>query len=384
MSFDRRGPRRSVVRGRRALGVRLFGAPALLCSLLTGCALAPQRDQPNAVCADPAFERELVDLIRAGIATKEPNTARILTRGRDTLFDGSYDWHSCVIGHWVLSVSARVRGDDELATWLDERLTVAALEHESTLLLEPDPFARITWPYDEAWFCLLLAELDRRADDERWHALRRRHEAHLVAALAVLPFPDHVTPVEDPRERAAGEPARTRTLDGPFCGFYRSWSWAWLALAWCEPLDSDVRAEHRALWRERVVPHLDAIAAIERGHGYDFLWVPALADLAARTPAARGAPPPPPYRLPDTGPLPDAVVVATVHVLGVHLTRAWPLADAHRRGDRAGRRAYEEVVGALVRRRDLWAEAADGGFDAATHWLPQYLFVGEWLAAGRP
>lgn len=372
----------------------LLGATLVLTATL-GCATngtdraTTAAEEPvtiDRVCEDPELEAEIVALVREGIDVKEPNMAFMVARDRPTSFDGSYDWHSCVIGHWVLSVSARVRGDVELATWLDETLTIDVLEHEASLLLDPDPFRRQTWPYDQAWYCLLLAERSRGApDDARLLELRRTLESHLVDALAVLPFPDSFTYNRDPRTLREGREPRERELPGPFCGFYRSWLWAWLALAWCEPVDAEVAARHAALWEERVTPHLDTIAALEEGHGYDFLWVPALGALGARAMGTQE----PAYALPhpplEPPPLPDAVVVATVHVLGAHLSRAWPLAaEAAADGSADARAAYEAARDALLERRDLWAESEDGGFDASTHWLPQYLFIGEWLAAGQP
>jgi hypothetical protein len=333
---------------------------------LAGCA------GPRAVSADPAFEAELVALMRAGIETKEPNTSQHLTRGRPTAFDGSYDWHSCVIAHFALSVSARVRGDGELAAWLEPRLAADVLAAEAALIVEPDPFARVTWPYDEAWFCLLLAE---RSPDGSGPIgdLRRAHERRLVEALEVLPFPDPFTYRSDPRLAADGAEPKRRELFGPVCGFYRSWLWAFVALGWCEPLDDDVRERHRALWHARVEPLLDELLAGTQSHGYDFLWVPALAALAAE---AQGAPVV--YSPPALPALPDSVEVATVHPLGVFLSQGWPAA-AGLAAD-ADRGAWTERREALRARRDLWAQ----DFDACSHWLPQYLFVGEWLAAGRP
>jgi hypothetical protein len=334
------------------------------------------------VAADPAFEAELVALMRTGIETKAPNTSEHLTRGRPTAFDGSYDWHSCVIAHVALSISARVRGDGELEAWLAPRLSADVLAAESALIVEPDPFTRPTWPYDEAWFCLLLAERARSgthtgSGTDPLDDLRRTHERRLVEALEVLPFPDPFTYRSDPRLAQDGvEPAR-RELFGPVCGFYRSWLWAFVALGWCEPLDDDVRARHLALWHTRVEPLLPELLAGTESHGYDFLWVPALAALAADAvgrPVGRGAV----YAPPPLPALPDAVVVATVHPLGVFLSQGWPAAAGL--AERADTSAWTERRETLRARRDLWAQ----DFDACSHWLPQYLFVGEWLAAGRP
>ncbi|MEZ5977202.1 MAG: DUF2891 family protein [Planctomycetota bacterium] len=336
---------------------------------LLACALAGCGSTRASVSSDPAFETELVALARAGIGTKEPNTSRVLTRGEPTLFDGNYDWHSCVIAHWMLLVSARVRGDRELESWLAGRLTPEALRHESDLVLAGDPFARPTWPYDEAWFCVLLSELDRR-DPGRFGDLRSRHERHLVHALFSLPFPDGTTLLSDPRDLAEGEEPRARDLGGTYCGFYRSWTMAWLALAWADPVDADVRELHRRLYEERLRPELATMSAVTEGHGYDFLWIPALAALAAEAAGDART-----YPVPVFEDLPASVTIPTVHVVGAHLTKTWPL-----RGDAAARALRDDVLRAFRERRDLWAE----DFPACSHWVPQYLFVGEWLAAGRP
>jgi len=343
--------------------MRRLGATWLLAAALAAGCSAPR----SAVGDDAAFEAQLVELMRAGIETHEPNTSEHITRGRPTHFDGSYDWHSCVIAHVALSISARVRGDRELADWLVPRLAPEVLAAESVLVCEPDPFGRPTWPYDEAWFCLLLAEREPSGAGPLGD-LRRHHERRLVEALEVLPFPDTFTYHQDPR--LADEEPRRRRLGGPACGFYRSWLWAFVALGWCEPLEADVRARHRALWESRVAPVADELLALSESHGYDFLWVPALVALAAQTVGESL-----PYAAPPLPELPASVEIATVHPLGVFLSQGWPnAAGLAERADFVARRE------ALRARPDLWAE----DFPACSHWLPQYLFVGEWLAAGRP
>jgi len=48
-------------------------------------------------------------------------------------------------------------------------------------------------------------------------------------------------------------------------------------------------------------------------------------------------------------------------------------------GERA-RARYEEHLAHFLAREDLWA----GDFDSSSHWLPQYLWIGLWLADGSP
>ena len=62
--------------------------------------------------------------------------------GGTGLFDGSWDWHSCVHGHWALLCMARVCGFAKLERTMLARLTEAELAKERKWLAEP---AQATW-----------------------------------------------------------------------------------------------------------------------------------------------------------------------------------------------------------------------------------------------
>ena len=70
---------------------------------------------------------ELLRLMRAGIDVKEPNHGLFKDEEAGSLFDGSYDWHSCVIAHWCLLIAARTEADKELETWLMKRLSLSLI-----------------------------------------------------------------------------------------------------------------------------------------------------------------------------------------------------------------------------------------------------------------
>lgn len=91
------------------------------------------------------------------------------------VFYGSFDWHSCVHGYWLLAtVLRRFTGIDEgarIASVMDAHFTESNVEQEA------DYFRRrlrgtFERPYGWAWLLMLDAELSRHDTDEgrRWRA----------------------------------------------------------------------------------------------------------------------------------------------------------------------------------------------------------------------
>lgn len=306
---------------------------------------------------DEALRARLLELMRSGIGTREPNNGFHRGLGRSSLFDGSYDWHSCVMAHWCLCVAARTRGDDALQGWLMERLDSEGLAREVQLLMDRDVRDARTHPYDEAWFLRLLAERARHpAPPDALDGWRAEIEGRLLDWLEASPFPEEV-------ERG-------------FTGAYGSWLFACLQLLWSRPARPDATERLRAIAAGRLAPQRDRLAALAEAQGNDFLWLPAVLALIDRT----GAGEPTPYDPGLPQDLPDSVVVATVHPLGVAISRSWPDAWDAGRGDGRARARYEEHLTHFLAREDLWA----GDFDSSAHWLPQYLWIGLWLADGSP
>jgi hypothetical protein len=101
------------------------------------------------------------------------------------IFYGSFDWHSCVHGYWLLARIHRrfpdiapVSGVREL---LDRQITAANVAAELAYLQQPlrGTFER---PYGWAWLLMLAAELSRHTTEEgrRWFA----HLAPLAMAFS--------------------------------------------------------------------------------------------------------------------------------------------------------------------------------------------------------
>lgn len=309
---------------------------------------------------DSKVRARLLELMQRGIETREPNHSLYPWRQEvehESLFTGSYDWHSCVIAHWCLLVAARTGSDRELEAWVMERLSEEGLAREMKVLMGRDVSRPRTFPYDEAWFLMLLRELGERpeppAELESW---RWQLEDHLLDWLEESPFPERA-------ERG-------------FSGAYDSWLMAYLLVIWSEPAREGARSRLHALNEERLAPQRDAIAKLSKTRGYDFLWLPALAALVDRCLDGEAS-----AYDPGTPPeLPDEVVVATVHPLGVAISRTWPDAFDAGAGAAPAKARFHEHLSHFLAREDLW----DGEFDACTHWLPQYLWIGLWLADGRP
>ena len=302
----------------------------------------------------------LVELMRQGIETSEPNYS-LYPWGEETqregLFTGSYDWHSCVIAHWCLLVHARTTGDEELGSWLQGRLTGEGLTNEVTLLLERDSAHMRTSPYDEAWLLMLLAELEEHPNaPSAISEQRKKLQSHLLDWLEECPFPER------------GERG--------YRGDYGSWLMPLLLVTWSDPSDAAAKERLRSLYETKLAPHRDELAALTKARGYDFLWLPAIFALVERSTSGE-ATAYDPGSLPE---LPDTVTGPTVHPLGVAITRTWPDAFDAGRGVEGARARYQEHLSHFLAREDLWA----GDFDACSHWLPQYLWVGLWLAEGRP
>lgn len=96
-------------------------------------------------------------------------------RGLHPVFYGSFDWHSCVHGYWLLARLRRLFPDSVAAPAIkalfDAHLTGAKIAGERDYLTRPlsRSFER---PYGWGWLLALAAELNRAddADGRRWAA----------------------------------------------------------------------------------------------------------------------------------------------------------------------------------------------------------------------
>jgi TorA maturation chaperone TorD len=146
----------------------------------------------------------------AHVTREYPNKLdHVLTRRSDLktprelhpAFYGSFDWHSCVHGYWLLATLLRLAPDiqeaERIEALFDEHLTPAKVKRELKYLSRPSArtFER---PYGWAWLLMLAAELARHGTKQarRWSAaLAPLAEAFAERFLAFLPKATYPTRV---------------------------------------------------------------------------------------------------------------------------------------------------------------------------------------------
>jgi hypothetical protein len=126
------------------------------------------------------------------------NGEQDLQRPRDLhpVFFGSFDWHSCVHGYWLLARTLRRHPGHSLASTVrahfDRLLTPANLEAERAYLDRPMS-AGFERPYGWGWALALGAELERLEGGEEWAAayapLARAFSARFLAYLPKATYP---------------------------------------------------------------------------------------------------------------------------------------------------------------------------------------------------
>ena len=115
-------------------------------------------------------------------------------RALHPMFFGSFDWHSCVHGYWMLARCLRRFPDRaecaDVRALFDATFTDAKVEAECAYLRRPESrgFER---PYGWAWLLMLAAELKRfdTEDGRRWSAaLQPLADAFVQRFIAFLPL----------------------------------------------------------------------------------------------------------------------------------------------------------------------------------------------------
>ena len=108
------------------------------------------------------YPNKLDHVLNGVLDLKEP-------RDLHPVFYGSFDWHSCVHGYWLLATMLRLFPDNresgEIRRLFDAQLISSKVEAEVEFLDQP---LRATFerPYGWAWLLMLAAEL-RRHNEER-------------------------------------------------------------------------------------------------------------------------------------------------------------------------------------------------------------------------
>ena len=106
------------------------------------------------------------------------------------VFYGSFDWHSCVHGYWLLATLLRLFPDNaeagETRRLFDTQLTESKVEKEVAYLNQPlrGTFER---PYGWAWLLMLAAELTRHGDAKWSRSLQPLTDAFVERFENFLP-----------------------------------------------------------------------------------------------------------------------------------------------------------------------------------------------------
>jgi hypothetical protein len=155
---------------------------------------------------DPALVSRLARAALGHVAREYPNGLSLALSGPEDLgtpralhpiFFGSYDWHSCVHGHWLLARLLRLKPDlpeaDAIRVHFDQAFTPGKIAGELAYLARPTSggFER---PYGWAWLLKLAAELREHAEMQAlaWDlALRPLAEDLTARFRAYLPKADY-------------------------------------------------------------------------------------------------------------------------------------------------------------------------------------------------
>ena len=125
---------------------------------------------------NPAMAERLAKIALGHVEREYPNKLDHVLDGRDDIrgpralhpiFYGSFDWHSCVHGYWLLARLLRLFPDadfaDQVRELLARQLTPEKAAGELAYLRRPSS-AGFERPYGWAWLLMLEAELGRSED----------------------------------------------------------------------------------------------------------------------------------------------------------------------------------------------------------------------------
>jgi hypothetical protein len=131
----------------------------------------------------PALARKFAQVALSHVTQEYPGKLDHVLRKRadvkaprdlHPVFFGSFDWHSCVHGYWLLATLLRLfpemREAEEIEALFDAQLAATKVRAEVRYLAQPlrGTFER---PYGWAWLLMLSAELNRHAGKKgkRWN-----------------------------------------------------------------------------------------------------------------------------------------------------------------------------------------------------------------------
>jgi hypothetical protein len=157
---------------------------------------------PASTSLTPTLARKFAQVALSHLTQEYPNKLEHVMNKRSDVktprelhpvFFGSFDWHSCVHGYWLLATLLRLfpemREAEKIEALFDAQLTSAKVKVELRYLGQP---LRATFerPYGWAWLLMLSAELNRHASKKgnRWNnALTPLADAFAQHFLDFLP-----------------------------------------------------------------------------------------------------------------------------------------------------------------------------------------------------
>jgi hypothetical protein len=299
----------------------------------------------------------LQSVIRKGMLTTSPRDSSLAGKG---LFSGSWDWHSAVHAHWALLCIARYTNDAELEEFLIKRLDDKALKAEYDFLKKEKSFE---FPYGRAWLLLMFSELARRASRAKAIArIQNDLETSLIGWLETNPYPESGT-----------------TAAPVFNAAHDSWLFAYLLTVMSQPKTKSSQDRLHALYQKKVEPQRSAIAKVI-STPTDFLYLPAVQAVINRIdPAATYTAGDYPLGV-SPALLDPPLNSSNAHSAGAALVRIWPHAIDSHKGDNRACSRFHTRLNEFFSRTDHWADS----FDQIAHWVPQFMWMGIWLEAGRP
>jgi hypothetical protein len=165
---------------------------------------------PGDASLTPELARKFARVALSHVTKEYPNKLdHVLSKRADLkapnelhpVFFGSFDWHSCVHGYWLLATLLRLfpgmREAGRIEELFDSQIISAKIKAEVRYLGQPSR-ATFERPYGWAWLLMLSAELSRHASKQgkRWSdALAPLAEAFTQRFLDFLPRATYPTRV---------------------------------------------------------------------------------------------------------------------------------------------------------------------------------------------
>jgi hypothetical protein len=280
--------------------------------------------------------RELLVVIEKGVLTPEP----FFGPRQTGVFRSNYDWHSSVHAHWSLLAISRILEDGARLRLALDRLNAENLSCEQSYLRENPSFEL---PYGQAWLLILLAELEKHG---RYFADLKLETLHRVSGwLQKTPFPDGT--------------------EGRCLGAHNAWIISYFLLKKSGLQDPRILAIDQKFLAAGKIRNED--------HPRDFASPAALAEVLNQTTEIE------PLGLESLRAM-GAITIPNCHKPGLVITTYWPYAMGAASGSEIHRDRFNGFLRNLMRAPDFWKT----DFKMISHWIPQYIWFGIWLALGEP